>query len=216
MCLLRLRRDDGELISAAHFIMAAEELGCVHLLDRRALEIAARTLQDHSDIRLAINVSAATVQNPDTARAYLQALRSLGRDTQRVIVEMTETVALDSPDMASQFSQEVRSFGCQFSIDDFGAGHTTFSNLLAVEADEIKIDGSFIRDLSLTPHKQVFVRMMVDLAKTFSIKTVAEMVGSREDADLLTRLGVDYLQGYMFGLPGAIPVQSAEKSVKSS
>lgn len=211
-CLLRLRRDDGELISAAHFIMAAEELGCVHLLDRRALEIAARTLQDRSDIRLAINVSAATVQNPDTARAYLQALRGLGRDTQRVIVEMTETVALESPDMASSFSQEVRSFGCQFAIDDFGAGHTTFSNLLAVEADEIKIDGSFIRDLSLTPHKQVFVRMMVDLAKTFSIKTVAEMVGSREDADLLTRLGVDYLQGYMFGLPGAIPVQSAKTS----
>ncbi len=209
-CLLRLRRDDGELISAAQFIMAAEDLGCVHLLDRRALEIAARTLQDHSDIRLALNVSAATVQNPDTAQAYLQALRGLGRGTQRVIVEMTETVALESPDMASHFSQEVRSFGCQFAIDDFGAGHTTFSNLLAVEADEIKIDGSFIRDLSLTPHKQVFVRMMVDLAKTFSIKTVAEMVGSREDADLLTRLGVDYLQGYMFGLPGAIPVQPSK------
>lgn len=204
-CLLRLRRDDGEVVSAADFIMAAERLECVHLLDRRALEIASRTLVDHSDIRLALNVSAATVKNPETADAYLQALRGLGRATERVIVELTETVALDDPAMASKFSMEVRALGCEFAIDDFGAGYTTFKNLMAIEADEIKIDGSFIRDLSLTPHKQVFVRMMVDLAQTFSVKTVAEMVGSREDADLLTRLGVDYLQGYMFGIPSPAP-----------
>ena len=169
------------------------------------MEIAQKTLKDWPDIRIALNVSAATVKQEDTARSYLDALRALGRDCERIIIEMTETVALEDPTMASRFSTEVRSFGCHFSIDDFGAGYTTFRNLMAIEADEIKIDGSFIRDLSLTPHKQVFVRMMVDLAQTFSVKTVAEMVGSREDADLLTRLGVDYLQGYMFGLPGPIP-----------
>lgn len=205
-CLLRLRRDDGEVVSAADFIIAAERLGCVHLLDRRALEIASRTLQSHPDIKLALNISAATVKEKSTADAYLQALRSLGRACERVVVELTETVALEDPAMASRFSMEARGFGCQFAIDDFGAGYTTFKNLMAIEADEIKIDGSFIRDLSLTPHKQVFVRMMVDLAQTFSVKTVAEMVGSREDADLLTRLGVDYLQGYMFGLPGPVPI----------
>lgn len=204
-CLLRLRRDDGEVISAAEFIMAAERLECVHLLDRRALELASRTLQEHSTIRLALNVSAATVQNSETADAYLKALRGLGQATERVIVELTETVALDDPAMASKFSMEARALGCDFAIDDFGAGYTTFKNLMAIEADEIKIDGTFIRDLSLTPHKQVFVRMMVDLAQTFSVKTVAEMVGSREDADLLTRLGVDYLQGYMFGIPSPAP-----------
>ncbi|PHR92545.1 MAG: hypothetical protein COA69_06830 [Robiginitomaculum sp.] len=205
-CLLRLQRDDGEIVSAAEFIMAAERLECVHLLDRRALEIAARTLQEHSEIKIALNVSAATVKNPETANAYLHALQGLGRACDRVVVELTETVALEDPAMASRFSMEVRALGCQFSIDDFGAGYTTFKNLMAIEADEIKIDGSFIRDLSLTPHKQVFVRMMVDLAQTFSVKTVAEMVGSREDAALLTRLGVDYLQGYMFGMPGPIPL----------
>jgi len=204
-CLLRLRRDDGEMVSAAEFIMAAETLGCVHLLDRRALEIARKTLLEYPNIQVALNVSAATVQSAETADAYLEALKTLGPACERVIVEMTETVALDDPAMASRFSVETRALGCHFSIDDFGAGHTTFRNLMAIEADEIKIDGSFIRDLSLTPHKQVFVRMMVDLAQTFSVKTVAEMVGSREDADLLTRLGVDYLQGYMFGIPGPSP-----------
>ena len=204
-CLLRLKRDDGEIVSAANFIMAAEKLGCVHLLDRRALEIAAQTLKDNAEIKLALNVSAATVKSKQSASAYLTALKALGADTARVTIELTETVALEDPAMANWFSQEARYLGCKFAIDDFGAGHTTFSNLMAIEADEIKIDGSFIRDLSLTPHKQVFVRMMVDLAQTFSVKTVAEMVGSRDDAELLTRMGVDYLQGFMFGVPSAAP-----------
>ena len=213
-CLLRLRREDGEIVSAADFIIAAERLECVHLLDRRALEIASKTLSENSQMKLALNVSAATVQSLETADAYLKALKGLGQANERVIIELTETVALEDPAMASRFSVEVRSLGCQFAIDDFGAGYTTFKNLMAVEADEIKIDGSFIRDLSLTPHKQVFVRMMVDLAQTFSVKTVAEMVGSREDADLLTRLGVDYLQGYMFGVPSAAPQISAARKAK--
>ncbi len=204
-CLLRLKRKDGELVSAADFIIAAEKLDLVHLLDRRALEIAGQTLRQKPDIRIALNISAATVKTKEYAKDYLSALKALGRDCERIIIEMTETLALEDPSLANYFSVEARTLGCHFSIDDFGAGYTTFRNLMAIEADEIKIDGSFIRDLSITPHKQVFVRMMVDLASTFSVKTVAEMVGSREDADLLTRLGVDYLQGYMFGLPAPTP-----------
>lgn len=204
-CLLRLKRDDGEIVSAGEFIMAAERLGQVHLLDRRALEIASQTLTRYPDIELALNVSAATVKDSKTAKAYLKALRALGPATSRVTLELTETVALEDPAMASRFSVEARSLGCQFSIDDFGSGHTTFQNLMAIEADSIKIDGSFIKDLSITPYKQTFVRMMVDLAQTFGVSTVAEMVETREDAELLNRLGVDYLQGYLFGVPSAAP-----------
>lgn len=204
-CLLRLKRDDGEIVSAGAFVMAAERLGLVHLLDRRALEIASETVLRHPDIELALNVSAATVKSLETASSYLEALRTLGPATSRITLELTETVALEDPAMASRFSVEARMLGCQFSIDDFGSGHTTFQNLMAIEADSIKIDGSFVKDLSLMPHKQTFVRMMVDLAQTFSVKTVAEMVETREDAELLERLGVDYLQGYFFGVPSAAP-----------
>ena len=204
-CLLRLKRDDGEIVSAGHFIMAAEKLGLVHLLDRRALEIASDTLLRYPDIKLALNVSAATVKNQGTADAYLEALRALGPYTKRVTLELTETVALEDPAMASRFSVESRMLGCEFSIDDFGSGYTTFQNLMAIEADSVKIDGSFVQELSLIPHKQTFVRMMVDLSQTFGVKTVAEMVETREDADLLQRLGVDYLQGYLFGVPSAAP-----------
>ena len=204
-CLLRLRRDDGEVISAGGFIMASERLGLVHMLDRRALELAGEALRQYPDIHIALNVSAGTVKDLTTADAYIAALKALGPDVKRVTLELTETVALEDPAMASRFSVETRSLGCEFAVDDFGSGYTTFQNLMAIEADTIKIDGTFIEGIAHTPHKETFIRMMVDLAQTFGVKTVAEMVDSRADADLLMRLGVDYLQGYMFGIPSAAP-----------
>jgi len=204
-CLLRLRQEAGEIISAGRFIVASERLGLVHLLDRRALELAAEALRVHPDIHIALNVSAGTVQKSDTAKAYMAALKALGPDAQRVSLELTETIALEDPAMASQFSEEARALGCDFAIDDFGSGYTTFQNLMTIEAEMIKIDGSFIEGIARTPYKETFVRMMVDLAQTFGVKTVAEMVDSRADAELLERLGVDYLQGYMFGIPSAAP-----------
>ena len=204
-CLLRVRRDDGDIISAWAFVLAAEKLGLVHLLDNRALELASVTLRDDPDIHLALNVSAETVKTAETADAYLERLSKLGGMAKRVTLELTETAALDDPAMASRFSVAARALGCGFSIDDFGAGYTTFQNLMTIEADTIKIDGSFIQDIALVPHKQTFVRMIVDLAQTFSVKTVAEMVDNQESADLLKRLGVDYLQGYLFGIPSPAP-----------
>ena len=211
-CLLRLRTDAGEMVSAGRFIMAAEKLGLIHLLDRRALELASETLRQFPDVELALNVSAGTVKDMETADAYIAALRALGPAVSRVTLELTETVALEDPAMASRFSVEARTLGCEFAIDDFGSGYTTFRNLMAIEADTIKIDGSFIEDISISPYKQTFVRMMVDLAQTFSVKTVAEMVNSHSDADLLKRLGVDYLQGYMFGVPSASPAWRKQAS----
>ncbi len=204
-CLLRLRLEGGEVISAGRFIMAAENLGLVHLLDRRALELAAEALRRYSDIDIALNISAVTLKETDRAAAYIAALKALGPDAHRVSLELTETAALEDPAKAGTFSEEARALGCKFAIDDFGSGYTTFQNLMTIEADVIKIDGSFIENIARTPHKETFVRMMVDLAQTFGVKTVAEMVDNRADADLLERLGVDYLQGYMFGMPSAAP-----------
>jgi len=204
-CLLRLQREDGEVVSAGRFIMASERLGLVNLLDRRALELASETLIQEPGIHLALNVSAGTVKDVQAASEYITALKALGPHAEQITIELTETVALDDPAMASEFSNSVRSLGCRFAIDDFGSGYTTFRNLMAIEADTIKIDGTLIEGVASDPNKQTFVRMMVDLAQTFGVKTVAEMVDDRADADILRRLGVDYLQGFMFGVPSAAP-----------
>jgi len=204
-CLMRIRDDSGRVSSAGRLILIAEELGLVHLIDHRALELASDALRHYPELHLALNVSAGTILDPEAAESYIATLKALGKDAERVTLEMTETVALDDPDRASRFSQEIRALGCAFSVDDFGSGYTTFHNLLSVEAECIKIDGSFIQDITSSPHKQKFIRMIVDLARTFGVETVAECIESREEAELLARLGVDYLQGYYFGVPEAAP-----------
>ncbi len=204
-CLLRLRREDGEVISAGRFIMAAERLGLVAVLDKRALELATETLRQDPDIQLALNVSAGTVKDEDASSDYIETLKALGPLAKNITLELTETLALDDPALASAFSNSARTLGCHFAIDDFGSGYTTFQNLMAIEADTIKIDGTLIEGIATDMNMQTFVRMMVDLAQTFGVETVAEMVDNRADALVLRRLGIDYLQGFMFGIPSAAP-----------
>lgn len=206
-CLLRLRSEAGRLVSAFPFILAAEGAGSVHRIDTYVLDQAVPHLRADETLRLAINVSAGTIGNDAHSAAYIERLRALGPLTNRITLEMTETLAVDDPAQASRFSAEVRGLGCRFAVDDFASGHTSFRNLLAVEADCIKIDGSLVRGVALDENKQAFIRMMVDLASTFSVETVAEMVEDRADAQILARLGVDYLQGYYFGRPGPSPRQ---------
>lgn len=208
-CLLRLRDDAGQLSSAFPFIMAAEAAGEVYRIDTFVLAQAVPYLIADKTLRLAINVSAGTIGDDLYSQAYIDRLRDLGKLTSRITLEMTETLAVDDPAMASRFSAEVRGLGCRFAVDDFTSGHTSFRNLLAVEADCIKIDGSLVRGVALDENKQAFIRMMVDLASTFDVETVAEMVEDRADAQILARLGVDYLQGYYFGHPGPTPHKPA-------
>lgn len=207
-CLLRLRGPDGRMESAFRFILAAEKAGLVHQVDLRALDLALPHLLSDETVRLALNVSAGTIADDAASAHYISRLRELGDACSRLTLEMTETLAVDDPAKASRFSAEVRSLGCQFAVDDFGSGHTSFRNLLAIEADSIKIDGSLVRGVAVDENKQAFIRMLVDLAATFSVQTVAEMVENKADAQILTRLGVNHLQGYYFGRPAPSPVWS--------
>ncbi|MGJ8563410.1 MAG: EAL domain-containing protein [Alphaproteobacteria bacterium] len=204
-CLLRRQTPNGGIMSAADYIIAAETLGCIHLLDKRALDIGIKTLRSDPNIHLAFNVSAGTIESEFAAKNYLSALKALGPDAQRVTLELTETLALKDDHHAALFSEKAKALGCHFAIDDFGTGHTTFKNLMNIHADILKIDGSMIKDLSESPCKQAFVRIMVDMARTFGIETVAEMVSNFEDAAMLEKMGVTYFQSYIFGRPEPKP-----------
>lgn len=204
-CLLREVTDSGERVSAAPMIMSAEDLGLVHLLDQRALEIAVITLRQNPDIDLAVNVSAGTIANEFAAKHYLSTIKSLGLDTRRLTIELTETFEVENLDKAVDFADALKAMHCRFAIDDFGTGHTTFQNLSRLKADIIKIDGLMVKDLAEYPHKQAFIRMMVDLARMTGVETVAEMVSTEADADMMEKLGVTYFQSYIFGMPSDVP-----------
>jgi len=204
-CLLRMARPDDSIVTAGHFVPAAEQMGIVHLVDRFALESTVAQLKAHKAITLAVNVSGTASSDPAWLQDFVDYVRSAKDVASRLIVELTETAALHHFEENAQFVSQLRELGVRVAIDDFGAGYTSFRNLQLLHVDTVKIDGSYVKDLSASPENQVFVRTLVGLARNFDIKTVAEWVGSDEDAALLQSFGVDYFQGFHFGEPELDP-----------
>jgi diguanylate cyclase (GGDEF)-like protein len=200
-CLLRMIKPDGSVLTAGHFVPAAEQMGIVHLVDRFSLESTVARLKSHQTVTLAVNVSGTAASDPVWLQSFVDYVRAEKIVAPRLIVELTETAALHHFEENARFVSQLRELGVRVAIDDFGAGYTSFRNLQMLHVDTVKIDGSYVRDLSQSPENQVFVRTLVGLAKSFNIKTVAEWVGSDDDAALLQTFGVDYFQGFHFGEP---------------
>jgi diguanylate cyclase (GGDEF)-like protein len=203
--LLRLQRKDGSLATAGYFVPAAEQLGIVGLIDRRAVEIAVGTLRANPGVRIGVNVSGTAAGNPSWLNSFVEYVCANKDIASRLNVELTETAALNHFEENAQFVSQLREMGSTVSIDDFGAGYTSFRNLQMLHVDTVKIDGSFVKGLSGSPENQVFVRTLVGLAKNFNLHTVAEWVESEQDAQLLHSMGVDYFQGFFFGEPELDP-----------
>ena len=204
-CLLRMLRPDGQEITAGYFVPAAEQMGIVHLIDRFALEAAMHELRRHDDLVLGVNVSGTAALDPAWLQGFIEYVRENRSVAGRLVVELTETASLHQFEENARFVSQLRELGVRVAIDDFGAGYTSFRNLQMMHVDVVKIDGSYIKDLTASPENQVFVRTLTDLAKNFDMRVVAEWVGSDEDAALLESFGVDYFQGFHFGAPALEP-----------
>ncbi|MEP6829988.1 MAG: bifunctional diguanylate cyclase/phosphodiesterase [Rhizomicrobium sp.] len=207
-CLVRMLRPDGQEISAGHFVPAAEQMGIVHLVDRFALETAVVQLARHDGLSLGVNVSGTAALDPAWLQSFIEHVRDNRDVADRLVVELTETASLHQFEENARFVSQLREMGVKVAIDDFGAGYTSFRNLQMMHVDVVKIDGSYIKDLSTHPQNQVFVRTLTELAKNLGMRVVAEWVGSEEDATLLENFGVDYFQGFFFGEPLLEPAWS--------
>lgn len=200
-CLLRMVGADGVPLAAGAFMPAVERLGMARRLDHHTLDLAVRELEDSDDVVLALNLSATTTAD----RTWLSALegRIGGRPglARRLIVEITETAAIEDLEETAAFLTAVRSLGCRTALDDFGAGYLSYRHLKALPVDIVKIDGSFVRELKEGPDALLFIRTLVGLAKGFGLTTVAECVEDDWQADILRRERVCLLQGYRFGRP---------------
>jgi len=200
-CLLRLHKEDGSIVSAGDFIPTSEQIGLSHLIDQRTLELSVDLLRSHPHLKIAMNVSGLTSVDTEWLRS-LRELTDGQRDiTRRMIVEITETAAIEDLEHSEHFVDSLKDMGCKVAIDDFGAGYTSFKNLKRLNVDMLKIDGAFVKNLLFDDDDQVFINTMVEIARTFKIKTVAEWVADVETARILTDAGIDYLQGYFYGQP---------------
>jgi diguanylate cyclase (GGDEF)-like protein len=209
-CLLRIRANDGAVITAGEFVPVIERLGMVRTVDRNALALSLDNLEHYSELSLAVNISGITVADRGWMRSLVSRLKENTELAQRLIVEITETTALHDIEESVRFVSAVRALGCQVAIDDFGSGYTSFHHLKSMTVDIVKIDGSFVRDIANNQQNQLFVRNLLHLAETLKVSTIAECVECLEDAAWLKDAGVDLLQGYYFGRPTETPATTCE------
>ncbi len=199
-CLMRIRRADGSLASASTVIPIAERLGLVRLLDHRVLELLISEMAAVPALKASVNVSPASITDPDWWSTLGALLRSNSGVAERLIVEITESMAIHDVDDTRGFVARVKDLGCKIAIDDFGSGYTSFRNLRKLGVDVLKIDGAFVQNLMRSDDDRSFVRSLVDLARRLGLSTVAEWVQDDASAALLTEWGCDYLQGVLIGL----------------
>lgn len=209
-CLLRMQMPDGTYVPAGEFMGTAERFGLARLIDHRVIELAIALLRASPGLKLSMNVSGETSVDPD----WLALLRGLAKGdaslTSRMMVEITETAAITDIEESAAFVRTLKEIGCLVAIDDFGAGYSSFRNLRALDADMVKIDGSFVKNMATSPHDRFLVGTLVDLARHFGMKTVAEWVGDDATAGLLEAAGVDFMQGFHFGRPQLVNRPPAE------
>ncbi|MCZ6589385.1 MAG: EAL domain-containing protein [Alphaproteobacteria bacterium] len=203
--LVRMLDEEGEPVPAGLFVPIVEQMGLMRLVDRRVLDLGISALTENPEISLSINVSGMTAVDPVWLRQLYESLEARPDVASRLILEITETVALDDIADSSLFVRSVTELGCRVALDDFGAGYTSFRHLRALNVDLVKIDGSFVRDLPTNPDNQLFVRTLINLAKGIGLKTVAEWVENEEEAELLRSEGIDFLQGWYYGKPTIEP-----------
>jgi diguanylate cyclase (GGDEF)-like protein len=199
-CLMRIRRPDGSLLTADAVIPIAERLGLVRLIDHRMLELAIADLVAVPQLRISLNVSAASTTDPDWWASLEGQLRANPQVAGRITLEITESSAIHNLDETSAFVRRVNELGCRIAIDDFGAGYTSFRSLRRLGVDIIKIDGAFVRDLGRSEDDRVFVRTMIELGRGLRVATVAEWVQDERSAAMLADWGYDYMQGSFVGL----------------
>lgn len=198
-CLVRMRHDDG-LLLAPDIVPVAERLGLIRLVDHRVLELVLAELAASPAVQLSLNISPDTTTDPDWWSSIESCLRANPALAQRLIVEITETVAIRDIDDVRGFVTRLKNHGCRIAIDDFGAGYTSFRNLRKLGVDLVKIDGAFVQNVVRSSDDRAFVQTLIDLARRLELKTVAEWVQDAEAASLLREWGCDYIQGRFIGL----------------
>ncbi|AXK40113.1 EAL domain-containing protein [Crenobacter cavernae] len=203
--LLRLHDEHGKLVPPAAFIPAAERYNLMTSIDRWVVRTALAALaeqpqQDHP-WTCAINLSGASVGD-DAFLDYLrETLLKSGVDPARICFEVTETSAIANLACATRFIRELRKLGCRFSLDDFGAGMSSFGYLKHLPVDYLKIDGSFVKDMVDDPIDHAMVEVINHIGHVMGKRTIAEFVENQATLEKLKKIGVDYAQGYGVAKP---------------
>ncbi len=204
--LLRMVGADGDLVPPSDFLEIAERFGLVADIDTWAVRRAIRTLAEHADagLTLEVNLSGSSIGSSELLATIESELAATGVDPRALIFEITETAAVSNIPRARAFADRLAALGCRFALDDFGAGFGSFYYLKHLPFDFLKIDGEFVRQCASSPIDRVIVSSLVRVASGLGKRTIAEYVDDVSTLAALRELGVDMAQGYAVGRPAPL------------
>lgn len=202
--LMRLRDFDGSSISPAVFIPVAEETGAIHQLGRWAIEQACRDMMEHGlgDL-VSVNVSAIQLKTPGFPLQVTEIVAQYGMSPRMLALEVTEGIDIALETQAQKNIEQLRAFGIQIWLDDFGTGYAGLAWLRRFDFDVVKIDRAFLQDCESVRGANMLTDM-VRLLRNRGVSVVVEGVETKQQVDLLKRLGVNTMQGFYLGRPAPI------------
>jgi diguanylate cyclase (GGDEF)-like protein len=205
--LVRLQTPEGSIAAPPEFLSAAQRYQLLPAIDRwvvaRALQVlgAYRHLVAQTGLSFSINLSAQSIGDEAFIEQTIEQIRASGVPPASLTIEITEQTAVSNLAVSADLMRRLRAVGCQVALDDFGTGMNSLAALKGLPVNRIKIDGGFVRDLLTNPRSLAAVHSIMALAKSLELDTVAEYVETEALAARLTALGIDYGQGYAFGMP---------------
>jgi len=216
--LLRWEHPLRGLVSPLDFIGLAEETGLICPIGQWVLETACAQLvkwegsADTSQLHLAVNVSARQFRQPDFVEQVRQALSTSKLAPERLKLELTESVVLDSIDEAVSKMRSLKEMGVRFSMDDFGTGYSSLAYLTKLPLDQLKIDQSFVRNIGVNHSDSAIVQTIVGMAGNLGIEVIAEGVETEAQRAFLEQHGCMICQGYLFSKP--VPLEAFEQLLR--
>ena len=207
--LLRMRDQQGNTVLPGTFLPVAERYNLTAQIDRWVVENYFSWLSNHPQheaelTRVSINLSGHSLADKELKLFILNAFEKYNIPYKKVCFEITESMAILRLDETLEFINTFHKLGCLFALDDFGSGFSSYNYLKNLPVNQIKIDGSFVKDILVDPVDMAMVNSINDVAKAMGIETVAEFVESAEIMVKLGKMGVDFAQGYGVAKPHAL------------
>jgi Amt family ammonium transporter len=204
--LLRAFDEDGNLTLPQKFLGPAEHYGLMPDIDVWVIKNTFSWMQRHAHHNanfgfISINLSGQSLSRRDFLDKVISLLHEFPVDPEKVCFEITETSAIANIQHATKFIRLLKGMGCQFALDDFGSGMSSFAYLKQLPIDYLKIDGSYVRDIVNDPVDRSMVEAVHQIGHAMGLKTVAEFVESQDILDALNCIGVDYAQGFYVSRP---------------
>ena len=215
--LLRMLGNDGQMISPAYFLPVAERYLLTSKIDRWVINAVCEHYESYGDQlesieTIAINLSGYSLTDNELETFIIEKLTNCVIPADKICFEITETAAIKNIKRAQLFMENIKALGCQFALDDFGSGHSSYAYIKQLPTDKIKIDGAIVANMMSNPIDFTAVKSICEIGKAAKQDIIAEFVEDFSLVEALTKLGVDYAQGYYFAKPEPLTKSPVEVS----